>query len=310
MNGPGTGNGGVRRHRTIRSWKARASRSIAALEYAGCRTCRSLRGCAWAGRARLSNSTAPRGSGDATSSRSRRLRRSIPSATSMRRSSSSSRDGARRRSGKKTAAGVRSWSGSPDPPRRDRRRSPGFRRLEPHLAGNVFYHWIGQHETGRYSKAHAHESAAVLICIAGKGYTYAWSRDIGTRPWETGQAEKVLRQDYEPVGMVSAAPMGGQHFHQHFGVGREPLRLMAWFGPFGRGTGREPGRPGEEVLDKNAMHLEEGGNAIPYWDEDPYIRQEYEAAIRREGVEFRMDNAFYQRPSSRAAPARSGPPQT
>src|SRR2546426_152152 len=190
------------------------------------------------------------------------------------------------------------------------RRSPGFRRLEPHLAGNVFYHWIGQHETGRYSKAHAHESAAVLVCIAGKGYTYAWSRDIGTRPWETGQAEKVLRQDYEPVGMVSAAPMGGQHFHQHFGVGREPLRLMAWFGPFGRGTGREPGRPAEEVLDKNAMHLDEGGSAIPYWDEDPYIRQEYEAAIRREGVEFRMDNAFYQRPSSRAAPARSGPPQT
>src|SRR2546427_699014 len=115
---------------------------------------------------------------------------------------------------------------------------------------------------------------------------------------------------YRGLGMVKAAPMGGQHFHQHFGVGREPLRLMAWFGPFGRGTGREPGRPGEEVLDKNAMHLDEGGSAIPYWDEDPYIRQEYEAAIRREGVEFRMDNAFYQRPSSRAAPARSGPPQT
>jgi len=178
----------------------------------------------------------------------------------------------------------------------DNRRSPGFRRLEPHLAKNVFYHWIGQHESGRYSKAHAHESAAVLICIAGKGYTYAWARDIGTRPWETGQAKKVLRQDYEPVGMVSAAPMGGEHFHQHFGVGREALRLMAWFGPFGRGTGREPGRPGEEVLDKNAMDLEEGGNSIPYWDEDPHIRQEYEAAIRREGVELRMDEEFYAVP--------------
>lgn len=177
----------------------------------------------------------------------------------------------------------------------DNRRSPGFRRLEPYLGGNVFYHWIGQHESGRYSKAHAHESAAVLICIKGKGYTYAWPRDVGTQPWVSGQESKVVRQDYEPVGMVSAAPMGGQWFHQHFGTGREPLRLMAWFGPFGRGTGREPGRPGEEVLDKNAMHLDEGGSAIPYWDEDPHIRREYESTIRREGVEFRMDETFYRR---------------
>jgi hypothetical protein len=100
--------------------------------------------------------------------------------------------------------------------------------------------------------------------------------------------------------MVSAAPMGGQWFHQHFGVSREPLRLMAWFGPFGRGTGREPGRPGEQVLDKNAMDLEEGGNAIPYWDEDPRIRQEWEAAMRLEGAEIRMDEAFYRRPTARA----------
>ena len=176
----------------------------------------------------------------------------------------------------------------------DNRRSPGFRRLEPYLGNNVFYHWIGQHESGRYSKAHAHESAAVLICIKGKGYTYAWPREVGTRPWAGGQESKVVRQDYEPVGMVSAAPMGGQWFHQHFGIAREPLRLMAWFGPFGRGTGREPGRPGEEVLDKNAMHLDEGGSAIPYWDEDPYIRREYESTIRREGVELRMDERFYE----------------
>lgn len=187
----------------------------------------------------------------------------------------------------------------------DNRRSPGFRRLEPYLGGNVFYHWIGQHESGRYSKAHAHESAAVLICIKGRGYTYAWPRETGTRPWETGQETKVVRQDYERVGMVSAAPMGGQWFHQHFGIASEPLRLMAWFGPFGRGTGREPGRPGEQVLDKNALHLDEGGSAIPYWDEDPFIRSEYVAAIAREGVEFRMDESFYQRSASTEATTRT-----
>ena len=56
----------------------------------------------------------------------------------------------------------------------DNRRSPGYRRVEPQMAGNRFYLWIGQHETGRYSKAHKHASAAVLICVKGKGYTYTW----------------------------------------------------------------------------------------------------------------------------------------
>ena len=52
----------------------------------------------------------------------------------------------------------------------DNRRSPGYRRIEPFMTGNTFYLWIGQHENGRYSKAHAHTSAAVLICLQGRGY--------------------------------------------------------------------------------------------------------------------------------------------
>ena len=85
--------------------------------------------------------------------------------------------------------------------------------LEPAMAGNRFYLWIGEHETGRYSKAHKHASAAVLICVKGKGYTYTWPESLGTRPWEAGHGEKVLRQDYEYGGIVSAAPMAGDWFH-------------------------------------------------------------------------------------------------
>src|ERR1700675_1240462 len=61
----------------------------------------------------------------------------------------------------------------------DNRRSPGYRRIEPHMTGNNFYLWIGQHENGRYSKAHAHGSAAVLVCLTGKGYTYTWPANYG-----------------------------------------------------------------------------------------------------------------------------------
>src|SRR6185437_10864512 len=107
----------------------------------------------------------------------------------------------------------------------DNRRSPGYRRIEPHMGGNLFYLFVGQHETGRYSKAHAHGSAAVLICLRGKGYTYTWPAALGTRPFSDGKGGEVVRVDYEPVGMVSAAPMSGDWFHQHFAVSKEPLRL-------------------------------------------------------------------------------------
>ncbi|PZC47815.1 MAG: Mannose-6-phosphate isomerase, cupin superfamily [Chloroflexi bacterium] len=176
----------------------------------------------------------------------------------------------------------------------DNRRSPGYRRVEPHMASNKFYLWIAEHETGRYSKAHAHGSAAVLICLKGKGYTYTWPAEQGTHPWETGQTEKLFRQDYEPVGMVSAAPMSGDWFHQHFGVSSQPLRLTAWFGP--NAPGREAGRPGEDAIDKGAIDLHEGGTAIPYWEEDPFIRKEFNGLLQQEGVSSRMDESFYRRP--------------
>ena len=125
----------------------------------------------------------------------------------------------------------------------DNRRSPGYRRVEPHMAGNRFYLFVGQHETGRYSKAHKHHSTAVLICVEGKGYTYTWPDALGTTPWKDGKADKILRQDYEPVGMVSAAPMSGDWFHQHFGISKGPLRLVAWHGPNNHPRAARPAVP-------------------------------------------------------------------
>src|SRR5437016_6629506 len=175
----------------------------------------------------------------------------------------------------------------------DNRRSPGYRRIEPHMTGNRFYLWIGQHENGRYSKAHAHGSAAVLICLKGKGYTYTWPSTLGTRPWEAGKTELIKRQDYEPVGMVSAAPMSGNWFHAHFGASKEPFRLTAWFGP--HNPAREPGPPGEKHVDYTAMDIPEGGTAIPYYMEDPFLREEYGAKLQAEGVENRMEPDFYKK---------------
>ena len=105
----------------------------------------------------------------------------------------------------------------------------------------------------------------------------------------------MIRQDYEPVGMVAAAPMSGNWFHQHFGVSKEPLRLSAWFGVNNHAQ-RRPGRPGEKVLDFGAIDLKKGGTAIPYHEEDPYIRKEFEDHLKSENVPTRMDPKFYVKP--------------
>lgn len=180
----------------------------------------------------------------------------------------------------------------------DNRRSPGYRRIEPHMARQNFYLWIAQHETGRYSKAHAHGSGAILICLKGKGYTYTWPSSEGPTPWKDGKADKVMRQDYEPVGMVTAAPMGGDWFHQHFGVSAGPLRLTAWFGPVHPGKNARSGAPGSKEIDYGAIDLRDGGTAVPYDIEDPYLRKEFEETLAQEGGKSRMEESLYTRPKA------------
>ena len=181
----------------------------------------------------------------------------------------------------------------------DNRRSPGFRRVEPFMTGNQFYLWIGQHENGRYSKAHAHTSAAILICIKGKGYTISWPERLGPTPWKDGNGSEVRRLDYEPIGLVTAAPGGARWYHQHFSVSKEPFRLTAWFGP--HNPGRDPGRrAAARRLHRHGPHR--GRHVDPYWMEDPFVREEYERMLAKEGVQSRMDPSWYERPADFAGP--------
>lgn len=191
----------------------------------------------------------------------------------------------------------------------DNRRSPGYRRVEPHMAGSNFYMFCGQHETGRYSKAHRHESGAVLICVKGRGYTYTWPSELGTTPWRDGQGDLVQRQDYEPVGMVSAAPFSGDWFHQHFGIASEPLRLLVFAGPghpFVRGRA-----PGVKDRDESSIDVKEGGRAIGYRDQDPHIEAEFRRMLDLQGATSGMSDDVYAAEfdfvgGSGSPPGRSG----
>jgi hypothetical protein len=139
-------------------------------------------------------------------------------------------------------------------------------------------------------------SSAVLVCLKGKGYTYTWPRSDGMTPWKDGKTQNIYRQDYEPVGMVTAAPYGGDWFHAHFGISKEPLRLIGWYGPNNHRKDKA-GVPGEKDTDEGAIDVTEGGTAIPYWLEDPFLRKEYEETLRKEGVTSKMEESLYHEPA-------------
>jgi hypothetical protein len=50
-----------------------------------------------------------------------------------------------------------------------------------------------------------------------------------------------------------------------------------------------------------AIDVKKGGNAIPYHEEDPFLRREFEATLGRAGLIARMDPKLYEPPASEAA---------
>jgi hypothetical protein len=99
--------------------------------------------------------------------------------------------------------------------------------------------------------------------------------------------------------------MSGDWFHQHFGVAKEGLRVLAWHGPNNH-PALKAGRPGEALKDIWAVDLDKGGAAIPYHMEDPALRREYEATLAREGMASRMEPRFYQPSGAAEADAIGG----
>jgi hypothetical protein len=71
---------------------------------------------------------------------------------------------------------------------------------------------------------------------------------------------------------------------------------LGWYGPNNH-RAQQPGRPGEKAIDEGAIDIRDGGTAIPYDEEDPFIRAEYEAILKQEGVISRMSPSLYEKKS-------------
>jgi mannose-6-phosphate isomerase-like protein (cupin superfamily) len=183
----------------------------------------------------------------------------------------------------------------------DNQRAPGYRRIQPYFYGYQETAgtggFVAQYPSGRYSKAHFHQSGAVLVCLKGKGVTFNWPVEIGPRPWEAGKGDQVKMLEYVPGGLVAAAPGRGGWFHQHFSIGKEPMRTINyWAGPGPGGGGMRGGDDdGDEVRAWNIYGIDEGGATIHYHQEDPYIREFYKQKLKEEGVEFQMPDSLFEK---------------
>jgi len=166
----------------------------------------------------------------------------------------------------------------------------GTRRAIFGMSGNSLAGHMGQGTVGRYGRAHHHGGGAVILTLQSNGYTLMWPAQFGLRPFETGHGDQVVRIDWEPGAIVSP-PTGW--FHQHFNIGAEPNRYIAF--RFGYGC-VFPTRFYANTHDVNGdtacmASTRVGGTMISYDDEDPHIHELYESALRKSGVDCKMDHS-------------------
>ena len=181
----------------------------------------------------------------------------------------------------------------------DNQRAPGYRRIQPYFHGFIADAstggFIAEYPAGRYSKAHYHLSGAVLVCLAGRGYTLNWRTELGPRPWEAGKGDEVKIQEYKDGGLVAAAPGGGGWFHQHFNISNGPFRIINyWGGPSGHWGGIFEEGSEDEIKAGNLFGIREGGRTILYPEEDPWVRQYYRQRLAEEGVAFTMPESMFE----------------
>jgi oxalate decarboxylase/phosphoglucose isomerase-like protein (cupin superfamily) len=153
------------------------------------------------------------------------------------------------------------------------------------IADNSLIGHLAEGPVGRYQKAHYHGGGAVLVVLRSEGYSLMWPNDLGTRPYESGHGDKVVRVDWLP-GSVFSPPT--DWFHQHFNTGAQSalqLALRCGSHKFPLGIRVAPIRAG------GYTSVKRGGTVIEYEDEDPRIRAIYEEELRAKGIALNMNYA-------------------
>ena len=120
-----------------------------------------------------------------------------------------------------------------------------------------------------YKKGHRHGPAFVIVIPFGEGYSVMWpeGKDKVLVPWHEGS--------------IFVPP--NRWFHQHFNLGGDPARYLA-FHPLPQFTGT-----GELIEDVNRDQIE-------YPSEDPDVRKHFEEELAKRGLKSDMPGMAYKDP--------------
>lgn len=147
------------------------------------------------------------------------------------------------------------------------------------LSDNSMQTHVSEFEVGTYKRAHRHGPGSHVLAMGGTGYSLMWT----TAP-RYSEALKKVRVDWQD-GTLFVPP--DRWFHQHFNTGDNSAKYMAttWIGGkyFVKGMGG-----GGRTHRLNTVSFHAGGNMIDYSDEDPMIREMFEAELKKHGVDLRM----------------------
>lgn len=121
--------------------------------------------------------------------------------------------------------------------------------------------------TGAHSTFHRHGPGIHVLLLQGQGYSM-----VGPT-WD-----EIERVNWGP-GTMFVPPEGW--WHAHFSTGREPPVFLAI------GWGTDKPKPGGRQYDYS-KGPQEGGDQYRFEDETPNIHAEFEAELKRNGVECRM----------------------
>jgi uncharacterized RmlC-like cupin family protein len=148
-------------------------------------------------------------------------------------------------------------------------RGAGSSNMKFVLADGTMHAHMSELAVGTYKKAHRHGPDFHIFPVSGHGYSLLWY-----------QGESDFRRiDWEP-GWVYAPP--DQIFHQHFNTAPQPSRYLA----VALGSIRHPLTSEKRSLFEGVdRSVDRGGRQIEYEDEDPRIRELFQAELARRGVE-------------------------
>lgn len=149
-------------------------------------------------------------------------------------------------------------------------RGVGSSNIKFVLADGTMHAHMSELAVGTYKKAHRHGPDFHIFPVTGHGYSLLWY-----------EGERELRRiDWRP-GWVYAPP--DQIFHQHFNTAPQPSRYLA----VAFGSIRYPFSADKRGLFGDGVDrtITQGGRQIEYEDEDPRVREIFQAELAANGVE-------------------------